>query len=189
VARTESDPAYSSIVDIDDVWQLIDRARAELGDEAEDTDEVAARMVARLSRRDPADIVAFAQPLDDLMARSYTVELWAAAYLINGGASDDGFDYFRGWLIGQGRSVFERAVADPDSLADHPVVAEAAEDLEAEDILGVAWNAYQIATGEQLPAGSAISNYPSIDLNWDFDDKDEMTRRLPKLSAIYPYDD
>ncbi|MFE5591185.1 DUF4240 domain-containing protein [Streptomyces sp. NPDC056549] len=33
-----------------------------------------------------------------------------AAYMVNGGCCDDGFDYFRGWLIAQGRNVFERAV-------------------------------------------------------------------------------
>jgi hypothetical protein len=44
---------------------------------------------------------------------------WGAAYLANGGCSDDGFDYFRGWLIGQGRKVYETVLADPDSLAAH----------------------------------------------------------------------
>jgi hypothetical protein len=61
--------------------------------------------------KDPAsrpaeEIVAAQQVLWDLMAESYTNPLWAAAYVINGGCSDDGFDYFRGWLIAQGREVF-----------------------------------------------------------------------------------
>jgi hypothetical protein len=34
---------------------------------------------------------------------------WGAAYLANGGCSDDGFDYFRGWLIGQGRKCTRRS--------------------------------------------------------------------------------
>jgi hypothetical protein len=38
--------------------------------------------------------------------------------VLNGGASDDGFEYFQRWLISKGREVFEAAVADPDSLAD-----------------------------------------------------------------------
>ena len=38
--------------------------------------------------------------------------LWDAAYLINGGCSDDGFDYFRGWLVDQGRETFERCLAE-----------------------------------------------------------------------------
>ena len=50
------------------------------------------------------------------MAGSYWTPLWAAAYVINGGCSDDGFDYCRGWLILQGREVFEHVVADPRTL-------------------------------------------------------------------------
>jgi hypothetical protein len=47
--------------------------------------------------------------LSGLLAASYRTVLWAAACLINGGYSDDGFEYFRGWLIVQGRDVFERS--------------------------------------------------------------------------------
>jgi hypothetical protein len=47
--------------------------------------------------------------------------LWAAAYLIEGGC-DDGFMDFRAGLMLQGRTAFEAAVADPDSLAGLPVV-------------------------------------------------------------------
>ena len=52
------------------------------------------------------------------MADSYRSSLWAAVYVINGGCSHDGFDYFRGWLMLQGRETFGQAVADPGSLAD-----------------------------------------------------------------------
>jgi len=51
------------------------------------------------------------------MADSYRVDLWGAAYLINGGCSDDAFEYFRGWLIVQGRGTYERIVADPPILS------------------------------------------------------------------------
>jgi hypothetical protein len=60
------------------------------------------------------------------MAESYRWDLWGAAYLINGGCSDDGFDYFRGWLLSQGRAIWQATLADPDSLADHPRSAVAA---------------------------------------------------------------
>ena len=57
------------------------------------------------------------------MDRAYRQELWGAAYLINGGCSDDGFVYFLGWLIAQGRDVYQAALPDPDSLVSHPSVA------------------------------------------------------------------
>ncbi|WP_257233953.1 DUF4240 domain-containing protein [Streptomyces sp. JV178] len=65
------------------------------------------------------------QILWDLLGTSYRAPLWAAAFTINGGCSDDGFDYVRGWLVLQGHEVFERAVADPDSLARSPVIRRA----------------------------------------------------------------
>ncbi|WP_202610450.1 DUF4240 domain-containing protein [Herbidospora solisilvae] len=101
-----------------------------------------------------------------------------------------GFDYFRGWLIAQGRTVFHQALADPDSLAGNPVVVQAAaagEDLWCEDMPGVAWDAHLAATGEQLPADAFTIRYPPLDPDWDFDfdDEAEMRRRLPRLTTLY----
>jgi hypothetical protein len=110
----------------------------------------AAHAVEFLAAQPREQIAGAAQPFWDLMADSYRGDLWAATYMINGGASDDGFDYFRGWLIAQGRQVFERVVADPDSQAERPTVRAAAathDELECEEILGIAWNAHLEATG------------------------------------------
>ncbi|MFE6787867.1 DUF4240 domain-containing protein [Streptomyces sp. NPDC057680] len=122
-------------------WQLIEATRNQVSNPNDS--EAVARMAALLLASLPVEeIVAAEQVLWDLMVDSYTNPLWAAAYIANGGCSDDGFDYFRGWLITQGREVFERAVADPDALAELPIVqASAADgvDLEGEDMLGIAW--------------------------------------------------
>jgi hypothetical protein len=37
--------------------------------------------------------------------------------VVHGGCSDDGFEYFRRWLVSRGRYVYEAALANPDSLA------------------------------------------------------------------------
>ncbi|WP_043515865.1 MULTISPECIES: DUF4240 domain-containing protein [unclassified Actinoplanes] len=174
-------------MDTDDVWQLVEQARRER-DGSLQADEVAQRMVELLAEREPAEIASFAQPLWDLLAESYRVELWAAAYVVNGGASDDGFDYFRGWLITQGRTVFQQAVADPDTLADNPIViqsAAAGECLEDGDVLNVASNAYLAATGHELPHDAFTIRYPELDFTWDFDDEAEMRQRLPRLTDLH----
>ncbi|RST09060.1 DUF4240 domain-containing protein [Streptomyces sp. WAC07149] len=170
-------------------WQLIETARRQASDPA-DGEAVAREAALLLADRPVEEIVAAEQVLWDLMVDSYTLPLWAAAYLANGGCSDDVFDYFRGWLIAQGREVFERVVADPDALAELPVVRACAADgvdLDGEDVLGIAWNAHLTATGDRLPAGSATIRYPEPDPAWDFDfdDHDEMGRRLPRLAALY----
>ncbi|MEV0156835.1 DUF4240 domain-containing protein [Micromonospora sp. NPDC050686] len=169
----------------DEFWQLIDEARAGAGGEA---DAVAARVVALLAERDPADIAGYAEHQRRVLVASYQVDLWGAAYLINGGASDDGFEHFRGWLMTQGRAVFARAVGDPDSLAELPRVRAAAlsgEEFECPDMLTVAWAAYRKATATELPAERDAVVQPDLNDFWDFDDEEEARRRLPKLAALF----
>lgn len=93
-------------------WEHIEKSRRA------EPEAHAERLVARLAKLRPADILAFQNIWDRFEARSYSRVLWGAAYLINGGCSDDGFDYFRMWLILQGEKVYIAAVKNPDSLAD-----------------------------------------------------------------------
>lgn len=170
-------------------WELIAAAR-DRAITPHEREAIAREATSLLAARPVDEIVAAEQVLWDLMVESYTNPLWAAAYTTNGGCSDDGFDYFRGWLIAQGREVFERVVADPDALAKLPVVQAAAAagiDLEGEDMLVIAWNAHITATGDQLPPDAPTIRYPQLDPAWNFDfsDSDEMARRLPRLAALY----
>jgi hypothetical protein len=114
---------------------------------------------------------------------AYTVDLWGAAYLINGGASDDGFYYFRCWLIGMGRDVYEAAVANPDSLAD---AVDPGTDAEA-GIYAAAHQAWMAVTGrpdtDPYPARNESAVLRGED--WDFHDDDEVRRRLPRLADMY----
>lgn len=169
---------------------LIEESRKHVPD-TRDGSAIAGRASALLARRSAQEIIGAQQTLWDLMADSYQNPLWAAAYVVNGGCSDDGFDYFRGWLIAQGRTVFERAVADPDTLAVLPDVRAAAPEgiFDCEEMLSIAWNAHQKTTGQELPADAFTIRYPDLDPAWDFDfdDREEMARRLPALTALYSY--
>ncbi|MFB7184839.1 DUF4240 domain-containing protein [Streptomyces sp. NPDC056230] len=176
-------------MDTTDFWNLIDAARTRVTGPA-DAEAVVERACELLAARPVEEIIAAQQLLWDLMAASYRAPLWAAAYTINGGCSDDGFDYFRGWLMAQGREVFERVVADPDALAELPVIRAAAaerEEMECESMLAVAWGAHRAATGQNLPGGSFSIGYPALDPEWgfDFDDAERVALRLPKLAALY----
>lgn len=140
-------------------------------------------LVAELKKLPPDEIIAWDRIFDRLAAKAYTVDLWGAAYLINGGASDDGFYYFRCWLICMGRDVYEAALADPDSLAD---VVDPTLDAEAEPY-GAAPEAWAEVTGKP-EADFYTTRYTSTDLrgeDWDFDDDAEVRRRVPRLAAIY----
>ncbi|NGN69198.1 DUF4240 domain-containing protein [Streptomyces sp. A7024] len=176
-------------MDRDRFWEIVDQARGQATDPA-DAADVAERSAALLAGCGPEEIVRAQQILWELMAASYRAPLWAAAYLINDGCSDDLFDYFRGWLIAQGRSDFERVVEDPDALAALPAIREAVDegmDLGGEDMLNIALEAYETATGAELPGDSFTIDYPELDPAWDFDfdDFERIAERLPRVAELY----
>jgi hypothetical protein len=169
-------------------WKLIEDARARV-DDAADSEAIAGRAAVLLSAFPREEIVDAQRVLNGLQAASYRNPLWAAASLINGGCGDDGFDYFRGWLIVQGREVFDRSVADPDSLADLPVIGPPTLDrppVECEETWYIAMRAYRAATGAELPSDAFTTRYPEPDAGWDFDfdDRTKMEQRLPRLTAL-----
>lgn len=161
-------------------WEVVARACRSDPHQAEEWNQ---RLQAELKRFEPAEIIEWNHIFDRLAARAYTVDLWGAAYLINGGASDDGFYYFRCWLIGMGQAVYEAAIAVPDSLAD--AVAPRV-DAEAE-IYAAAHSAWMAVTGrpdtDPYPARNERAELRGED--WDFDDDQEVRRRLPRLAALY----
>jgi hypothetical protein len=161
-------------------WDIVARACPSDPRRADEWDE---RLQAELKKLESAEIIEWNHIFDRLAARAYTVDLWGAAYLINGGASHDGFYYFRCWLIGMGRRVYEAAVANPDSLDD--VVVQGI-DAEAE-IYAAAHQAWMAVTGRRdtdpYPARKESAELRGED--WDFDDDAEVRRRLPRLAAMY----
>jgi hypothetical protein len=135
----------------------------------------------------PSEILHFDWLFQAKTAAAYSRDLWGAAYLINGGASDDGFYYFRCWLVGRGKRVYESALANPDSLSD---ILPQEEDAEAE-IYAVARYAWFEATNQpdttRIDYGS-LGPPPKLRLagkKWDFDDDAAVRKRFPRLAAIY----
>src|SRR5690606_12853514 len=158
-------------------WAIIERARQE----NTEPEEIVEELLAILRKSSSDQIEAFERGRCRLMERSYTWTLWGAAYLINGGCSDDGFDYFRGWLLTRGREAFEAALADPDSL-----VEIAQEDVECSEILYVAYQAYEEVTGSEVEG--VQMDYSDLGEGWDFDDAEPMKRRYPRLWARFGYE-
>ncbi|GAA1618447.1 hypothetical protein GCM10009789_85440 [Kribbella sancticallisti] len=179
-------------MDRDGFWELVESARDEVDDTVVDPDGVADSLTKALGELAPEEIAGFGVELERLLAASYRQDLWGAAYLVNNGASDDGFDNFRGWLLAQGREVWEAALADPDSLADvvDEDLGDGFEGFEGEGLLSVARHAYESATGSEQgywdaveAAGIDIPDIPAGE-NFDFDDTAEMESRYPLLAGL-----
>src|SRR5262249_60057219 len=122
--------------------------------------------------------VSFAGHLETQLIRAYSWDLWGAAFIINGGCSDDGFEYFRGWLILQGRKTFDDALRDPETLAE--VVDEP--DVECEDILYAPLQAFKAVTGSDLPRSGQLHPKEPSGQPWREEDLDA---RFPRLTGAF----
>jgi hypothetical protein len=160
----------------DEFWTIIERAREEAGDDPEGHD-TAERVLEELREAPLEQILGFDEQLARLQEASYSWGLWGAAYLINGGCSDDGFEYFRGWLITRGRAAFEAALAEPDSLAG----LQPDEDRECEELLYGPAQIFNARTGNWPEGDQLMRRLPDLGPGWDFDDGAEMEARYPRL--------
>lgn len=122
---------------LDEFWAVIDRANAEA--DTFDSTSVRNNLYRQLIKLAPQKMLGFDCIWQEYRSLTKSPMLYGAAVLINGGVSDDRFDYFKNWLILQGRDVYHKAVADPDTLADIPIPFE---DTEWEDCGYVAGHAY-----------------------------------------------
>ena len=162
-------------------WRLIEDASFKSGGECE---AQAAALKSSLLLLPADEIAAFARLFRERRQAAYRWDLWGAAYLVNGGGSDDGFDYFRCWLIAQGQAFYESALADPDSLADLlPDDMEWGDaDLECEDIAYVAAEVFEEKAGREMTTQESgfIPQSEPVGVKWDEDDLDAL---YPKIAA------
>lgn len=129
-------------------------------------------LTEKLAQRGLEEVVDFEFIFQQLMNASYQSRLWGAAFVLMGGCSDDTFDYFRGWLIGQGEEIYNRVIEDPEFLAEY--IHEDNLDEEGfpqnEELLSVGLDAYTlIKTG---------------DTEWDDDTYDELLEALDKKGLL-----
>jgi hypothetical protein len=168
---------------LDEFWEHVHKSKRK------DPEAHAERLTKRLAKLKPEEIIDFEHWWNTLTREAYHWDLWGAAYLINGGCSDDGFTDFRTWLILRGRDVFQAAVANPDTLADLKVEQDEADcecypalnawfeaTATAQDDAG--YRAWDAAYRAKYPKRAPL---PDLGEGWDFDDDQEMKKRLPRL--------
>lgn len=175
----------SELMDEAQFWQLIENAlniAKQNDDYQEEQIAQATALSDALHALDWQEVVAFHNRLNALMAVSYLDTLWCAAYIMQGGCSDDGFEYFRRWLISRGQSTFESAITHPDSLAAQ--MENNRDHFEFEDLAFVAADVFAEQTGHEIYDYSHYTDYPELTFSWEEDDEDSMRRLCPKLYAM-----
>ena len=163
-------------------WDLVDRARREAG--AEEPRARAALLVDWLSRLDVDEIVAFDRFFLERVNGVYRTELWEIAYIMNGGCSDDGFDYFLGWLISEGKQRYLAALADPRAAAEEVDADD--EPFECEEMWGVACRAFVAKTDQSQETyyEQHAPNVPRSNIAEPFDE-DNVKERHPEVVARF----
>ena len=186
-------------MDIKIFWDIIDTAR----NENTEFDGMYESLVNRLAKLETSEIFLWDNIFSEYQELSYKRKLWAAAYVICGGCSDDWFDYFRAWLISRGKVIFLSALKDPETLCHVP----AGDDYFFEEMMYVAQDAYCKKTGKEvdhfyeeeekhfLPDEIKNGILSEIEYGQDIDtdigllheNEDNLRKLLPKLSKAFGF--
>jgi Protein of unknown function (DUF4240) len=168
-------------VNQDGFWAIVERVHlASKGD----MDAKCKLLETELRKLSADEVLSFDEYFSRNYHRAYAWDLWDAAYIICGGCSDDGFMDFRSTLISMGREVFERALEDPESLADAGITAT------CEGYQYVAPSVYEEKSGHEMPCGKEHPEEEQPEEPRGTPSKEwEIAKRLPKLAAKYGYED
>jgi hypothetical protein len=160
-------------------WDLMSETRHAAGN---DSGEQSSLIEERLSKLSPQAILEFARIRHRLDVGLYTWNIWGAASVIENGCSHDCFRDFRGYVISLGRDAYEKALANPDSLAS---VVQDAEKGDWENADNVAPDAYSSATGNDFPGDDSDLSGPPRGTRFRESDVGGLARRYPKLAARF----
>ncbi len=167
----------------DEFWTIVDGADAAAGFDAE---RKKAHLSQQLGSMPPAKQQDFARWWQFKKSDAYREDLWAAAYVIRGGCSDDGFMDFRSALVGLGRARFESALLDPDSLAELAASTDPEDLLEyfCYESLSYAW--VELLGGfDGLPASEVESPGTTSDLKGAAFEEDDLPTTHPRLWKLF----
>ena len=176
-------PKTSEMLNEDKFWDIIESSLKKTTNQ----DEQEQFLIKEIGKLTLNEIIGFRLKTDKLLYDTYSSEMWCAAYVINGGCSDDGFEYFRCWLISRGKEVYYKAKENPDSLIEF--LSEEEEDIfDFESFWYVALNAFENKTGKSLydyiDYDNFIfgeGNYLQFDFSWEEEDPESMRKICPNL--------
>ncbi len=187
-ATTPTPPTEAAVamqqMDAQRFWGIMDRTAVHEADPEAQLDALREEMDTLTA----AEVLAFRNTFEAQLERAYTWDLWAVAYIAHGGASDDGFEYFRRWMVSRGQAVFEQLLAHPDDLAGL-LAGDMEGVLEFEEILYVTDEVWSDKTDqgiEDMPIEMASMTIGRQPRGEPFDeDPEQLERRFPNTWARF----
>lgn len=161
-------------------WQLIEDAKMQ---SAGDEQQQVQLLIAQLECLTEEAIIEFDSIFVTFINDANSTYIYAAYAIINCLESDDGFEYFRAWLVGQGHDTYYGAIANPDVLADLITIKESEYDyfiLDQEELLYAAYTAYEHKTNQEM-----ASLIPSGIRHGEEKHFSEWLKEYPNLTAKF----
>lgn len=174
----EEVPAVPAPMSDDEFWAIISRINALAAKQDGGWDFRRGALMFEMLKLSAAEIMAFNNHLHRRMNAAYGWPIWAAGYIIHGGCSDDAFMDFRSCLIFLGRSIFEAALEEPDSLA--ALDDELLRSTDFEGMLYVSAEIFEEQTGAELITDDSAPAEPWGE-EWREDDDAALADLCPKL--------
>jgi hypothetical protein len=172
----------AEMLDEEKFWSIVQRS-LEATDDQDDQEQF---LISEIQKLTPKEIIGFRLRTDYLLYHTYNSDMWCAGYIMNGGCSDDGFEYFRNWVISRGKETYSKAKANPDSLIEE--VIDDVESYEFESFWYVALEAFSKKTGKDLYDYIDQENfktnegsYPQFEFTWTEEDAESMRKVCPQL--------
>lgn len=162
-------------------WEIIDKSLKKSNGESGQI----SILVKEIEKLSPKEMIGFRLRTDKLLFDTYNSEMWCAGYIMNGGCSDDGFEYFRNWVISRGKEVYYKAKENPDELISEYV--EGKEFYDLEDFWYVALTVFNNKTGKDLydfisdDFKTSEGNYPQFEFTWEEDKPETLKAICPGL--------
>ncbi|MAN27666.1 MULTISPECIES: DUF4240 domain-containing protein [Mesonia] len=167
---TESVQDSKQIMEEENFWKIIETTKSK---SSGNYNKQQCELEKELQKLTAIEVLEFDNKFRTLRGEVYRWDFWAAAYIINGGCSDDCFSDFRAWLIGQGKLVFENAVQDIETL----VMLDDTNEGDWEGLSYIPTEVYEQKTGAPIPQGIQ-ENLEIFGKEWE---ESELPNRYPKL--------
>ena len=171
----------SEMLDEQIFWSIVEKSLKNTNNQ----DDQERLLVKEIEKLTPKQMIGFRLRTDKLLYDTYNSEMWCAGYIMNGGCSDDGFEYFRNWVISRGKETFYGAKDNPDSLISEFV--EGNDFYEFESFWYVALTAFENKTGKELydyisdDFKTNEGNYPNFEFTWKEEEPETMKAICPDL--------
>lgn len=151
---------------------------------AQDQKEQMELIREELSKLENLQIVLFNKILKRLKDRATCWEIFGAGHVIKGIGICECFESFLLWIISKGKSVYENALKNPDSLSDVITQRDIDEGVSFEKLSYIVWDVYKEKAGKKMLGDERSDSEPGKDR--DIDDAEEMLGEPDWDNPLFP---